>query len=387
MSVWLLVAGDFTTWGGMDSANHALACYLARQAQSGGNGAGEPEVHLVSHRVAPALASMTAVRVHQVARPFGAERFGEPLIRRTARVWQRRLAGPRLRSIANGGNFDAGDVNWVHYVHAAFATDAAGPFNRLRIRSNHRRYAAREREALRRARVVICNSKRTARDVERAVGVEPARVHVVYYGVDAERFGPADAAERRAARESLGLADGRPLALFVGALGDRRKGFDIVFESWRTLCAGPHWDVDLVVAGAGAELPAWRARAAAQLPRGRMTFLGFRRDMPAVFAACDLLIHPARYEAYGLAAHEALCRGLPAMVPASAGVAERYPADLAELLLYDPESASELAGRLTAWRADEGLSRRAAVFGSRLRARSWDHMAREIVSLIDGGGV
>ena len=54
--------------------------------------------------------------------------------------------------------------------------------------------------------------------------------------------------------------------------------------------------------------------------------------MPTVFAACDLLIHPARYEAYGLAVHEALCRGLPALVSATAGVAERYPEDLGQLL-------------------------------------------------------
>ena len=112
-----------------------------------------------------------------------------------------------------------------------------------------------------------------------------------------------------------------------------------------------------------------------------MRFLGFRRDMPAVFAACDLLIHPARYEAYGLAVHEALCRGLPALVSASAGVAERYPEDLGQLLLQDPTSVTELTERLSGWREDEGIAERVADFGSRLRARTWDHMAREIVAL------
>jgi len=103
--------------------------------------------------------------------------------------------------------------------------------------------------------------------------------------------------------------------------------------------------------------------------------------MPSVFAACDLLIHPARYEAYGLAVHEALCRGLPAIVTATAGVAERYPADLGQLLLDDPESVGELVTRLSAWREDTGVIGRVADFASRLRARTWDHMAREIVEL------
>jgi glycosyltransferase involved in cell wall biosynthesis len=112
-----------------------------------------------------------------------------------------------------------------------------------------------------------------------------------------------------------------------------------------------------------------------------MRFLGFRQDMPVVFGACDLLIHPARYEAYGLAVHEALCRGLPALVTATAGVAERYPADLSQLLLQDPTSVTELTARLAAWREDAGIAERVADFAARLRSRTWDHMAREIVAL------
>jgi glycosyltransferase involved in cell wall biosynthesis len=100
-----------------------------------------------------------------------------------------------------------------------------------------------------------------------------------------------------------------------------------------------------------------------------------------VFAACDLLIHPARYEAYGLAVHEALCRGLPALVTAAAGVAERYPADLSQLLLQDPRSATELTARLSGWREDAGIADRVAAFASRLRSRTWDHMSREIALL------
>jgi glycosyltransferase involved in cell wall biosynthesis len=383
MSAWLLVAGDFTTHGGMDTANFALASYLARQARAEATpGAG---LHLVSHRVAPDLASMPAVHVHQVARPFGIERLGEPLIRRQARRWQRQLGADRVRVVANGGNADTADVNWVHYVHAAFQPVAAGGFNRFRVRSNHRRYVRQEREALARARVVICNSRRTADDVVRLTGVDTLKAHVVYYGIDAARFGPVGAEEQRAARRALGLPQDRRLALFAGALGDRRKGFDTIFEAWRRLCAGPDWDVGLVVTGTGAELPAWRARAAEVLPAARITFLGFRNDMPVVLAACDLLIHPARYEAYGLAVHEALCRERPAIVSASAGVAERFPEDLRSLLLTDPEDPAALVDRLTAWRLDAGLPARVASFGARLRARSWDHMAREIVAVAEGG--
>jgi len=381
MSVWLLASGDFTQYGGMDTANYALASYLAR-TPSGDRGAPR-EVHVVSHHVMPELGALPGVRVHEVPRPFGRHRLGEPLLRRAATRLQERLTPHGVRVVANGGNVDAGDVNWVHYLHAAFAPEAAGAFNRMRVSSNHRRHLAEERQALHRARVVICNSERTAEDVTR-IGVPRHRTRVVYYGVDAARFGPVDPAARLASRRALGLpADGRS-ALFVGALSDRRKGFDALFDAWRELCANRDWDVDLVVAGTGAERAAWQRRAARELPEGRMRFLGFRRDIPSVLAACDLLIHPARYEAYGLAVHEALCRGLPALVSAAAGVAERYPADLAELLIQDPGNARELVQRLLAWRADDDMPSRVALFASRLRARSWDHMAHDIAAIAEG---
>ncbi|HEY7498527.1 MAG TPA: glycosyltransferase family 4 protein [Vicinamibacterales bacterium] len=376
MSVWLLVAGDFTTHGGMDRANYALASYLATRE----------DVHLVSHSVAPDLASMPRVTMHGVPRPLGAERFGEPILRFTARRWQQRLADRQVRVVANGGNVDAGDLNWVHYVHAAFTPEAAGTLNRARVQSNHRRYLDQERQALTRARVVICNSSRTAADVAETVGVPADRIRVVYYGTDPATFSTVDDEARVSARRALGLPHDRRLALFVGALGDRRKGFDTLFDAWRSLCASSDWDVDLVVAGTGAELASWRRRASETLPGDRMRFLGFRRDMPNVFAACDVVVHPARYEAYGLAVHEALCRGLPAIVTTSAGVAEQYPMDLNALLLDDPNSAAELANRLRSWRSDSSLSPRIAGLAARLRSRTWDHMARDIAAIADGAG-
>jgi glycosyltransferase involved in cell wall biosynthesis len=375
MTDWLLVAGDFTPFGGMDVANYGLASYLGRQ------GAGE--VHLVGHRVSPDLMTLPSVRVHRAARPFSAHRLGEPVLRMTAKLWQRRLSRRPVRIVANGGNVDAGDVNWVHYVHGAYRPRASGYANRLGVSLKHRRYVRQERVALRRARVIVCNSQRTADDVVQCVGVDRDRTRVVYYGVDDAKFRPVNAEERAAARFRIGVHDDRPVALFVGALGDRRKGFDVLFTAWRDLCRTRGWDGPLLVAGGGAELTAWCARAATELPAHRMRFLGFRRDVATLLAASDLLIHPVRYEAYGMAVHEALCRGIPAVVSANAGIAERYPDELRDLLIGDPESASELTARLLAWRSDSSVKGIVARWAERLRARTWDHMASDIVTMLE----
>jgi glycosyltransferase involved in cell wall biosynthesis len=158
-----------------------------------------------------------------------------------------------------------------------------------------------------------------------------------------------------------------------------------VIEAWQALCADPSWDVDLAVAGHGPELAAWKHRAAAAGLASRVSFLGFREDIARLLAASDVLVHPARYEAYGLGVHEAICRGVPAIVSAAAGVAELYPAELSDLLIEHVEDTAEIADRLLRWRKDAaGYACRVRPFSDRLRSRSWHDMSAEIAKAAGG---
>jgi glycosyltransferase involved in cell wall biosynthesis len=376
MIPWLLVAGDFTPLGGMDVANLALARHLAARGD---------ELHVVAHRVWDDLAQLPHVKVHHVWRPFGRHLLGSPLLAREGqRVWKT-LRGRGGRAVANGGNCALADANWVHYLHSAFVPQAGGSGPRRAKQSlTHMRDVAAERRALRDARVVICNSERTRQQAVESHGLDEARVHVVYYGTDDARLVPVTPAARQAARASLGWPADRPLAGFVGALGDRRKAFDTLFEAWLRLCRDAGWDADLVVVGTGAELPAWRDRAAASGAADRIRFLGFRTDVPDILSALDGLVHPARYEAYGLAVHEALCLGIPSIVSKSAGVAERYPRGLHDLLLENPDDPEALAAQLRHWRANLERLREAVVpLSATLRSWTWDRMASAIVNRIE----
>jgi glycosyltransferase involved in cell wall biosynthesis len=367
---WLIVAGDLTPLGGMDSANHALARYLASRG----------DVHLVTHRAWPDLAALPNVTVHRVWRPLDRHLLGSPLLSRAGqRVW-RRLRTSSAQAIVNGGNCRIAGVNWVHYLHAADALSTAGPIARqAKAAFTRRRDLTAERAALRVARVVICNSRRTRDDVIERVGVDPSRVRVIYYGGDPIRFSFANDEERAVAKAALSQPPGRPLVGFVGALGDRRKAFDTVFTAWCELCKCPGWDADLIVVGQGVELPAWRRRAQEAGVSERMRFAGFRTDVPQILAALDVLVHPARYEAYGLSVREALSRGVPAIVSASAGVAEHYPPELADLLIADPNDPGELRAKLLSWRRDmEHLRTAVAPLSAALRSHTWDAMAEQI---------
>lgn len=376
MSSYLIVTGDFVRTGGMDMANFALAEHLAARGDA---------VRLVTHRADDELSSRPNVTVHHVPKPAGSYLLGGPLLDYKGRAQAAAVAARGGRVLVNGGNCLWGDVNWVHYVHAAYKPESRGPALYGYRSAIARRYAlSAERRALARARLVLCNSERTRHDVVERLGVPEARTRVVYYGSDAERFACVSAEGRAGARRELGWPSARPVVAFVGALSDRRKGFDTLYTAWRELCGGRDWDCDLAVVGEGAELPLWEGRAQADGLSGRIKFLGFRRDVPRVLAACDALVHPARYEAYGLGVREALCRGAAAFVSAAAGVAEHYPAELECLLLPDPDDGPDLAARLRHWRLNlESLGEKVSTLSAVLRDHTWGAMSEQIVGAID----
>jgi len=370
----VIVSGDLVRTGGMDMANLALARHLANRGVS---------VHVVAHRVAPELTTLSGIKWHRVPKPLNSYMLGAPLLDRMGR----RLAGngsaPDSRVVVNGGNCEIGDVNWVHYVHAAYQPHHGGSLStRLKGRLLRQLHLRQERTALRMSRLVIANSERTRRDLRTLLEIDDARIRTVYYGIEPERFSPPGEGQCQRLRERFGWPS-RPQVAFVGALGDRRKGFDTLYAAWSTLCGTSSWDADLVVVGHGAELSAWKTRALTDGLGERVRFLGFRMDVPDILAACDALVAPTRYEAYGLGVQEALCMGLPALVSADAGVAERYPQQLQALLLQDCNSVSELVTRLKNWREHAGDLRAMTLqLSASLRERTWETMAGEIGALL-----
>lgn len=379
MGPYLIVAGDFVTTGGMDRANYALASYLARRAD---------EVHLVAHRVAVDLLAYPNVVFHRVPKPAESYLLAGPLLDRVGRYWARHVEERGGRVIVNGGNCRWGDVNWVHYVHAAYQPQVSGQWlRRAKAGLSHRLFRRHERRTLGEARIVVANSQRTARDLTNLLGIPAKRVRVVYYGADGEVFRPLSCPQREAVCRELEWDTNRQKVAFIGALGDRRKGFDVVFDAWRQLCQArgseAGWTADLVVIGQGSELPAWRRRAEEAGLTGRIEFLGFRTDVPRILSACDALVAPTRYEAYGLGVQEALCCGIPALVSLHAGVAERYSPELAPLLLPNPSDPADLQRRLLDWRKNQQTYRdAAATLSSNLREQTWERMAGEFVEAI-----
>ena len=373
---WVLVSGGFHFRGGMDRANAALATFLLDEGR---------RVHLVGYDIDASFEGRPNVSIHRVDRPSGSFLLAGPRLRRTGMAVAREVTGrnPLSRVVVNGGNCPWPDINWVHSVHAAWpCSDAGAPlWFRIKNRIFKRLAKLQERRALGVASQIIANSESTKTQLVEMLHVNPDRVSLVYLGSDAG-VRPPTAAERASGRSSLGLSEGGKAVLFLGALGyDTNKGLDILWRAWEMLTAQGNWDFDLLVAGGGNAVSLWRDRARAAAFRHRVHVLGFSTQVPSILAACDLLVSPVRYEAYGLNVQEALLRNIPTIVSRTAGIATRLLNAGAESMLTEKGSVEMLVARLRDWQANTASWEASArSVGALLRGHTWTDMSQQFVT-------
>jgi glycosyltransferase involved in cell wall biosynthesis len=189
-----------------------------------------------------------------------------------------------------------------------------------------------------------------------AAGVPPERIVAIGPGVDTQRFHPGVSGS--AVRAELGLT-GPAIGLVANIRGS--KGHRFFLEAAREVLR-TRADVRFVIVGDGVGFGDVRRRVE-ELGLGacvRMT--GFRRDIPEVMAALDVLVLPSvKSEAMSQVIPQALAVGTPVVGTTVGGTPELVrdgetgrlvpPADAAALaraildLLRDPEGARAMARR------------------------------------------
>ena len=174
-----------------------------------------------------------------------------------------------------------------------------------------------------------------------AKGWPAARAHYLPNFVDAA---PAPAAPRRA----MVTPDGVPLALALGRLHEN-KGFDVLLAALAQVPILHLW-----LAGEGGLRTALERQAAALGIAGRVRFLGWRDDVPALLAAADFLVCPSRHEPLGNVVIEAWAAGR-AVIAASATGPRELLADGESGLLVPVEDSGSLAAAMARLCADPAL--------------------------------
>ena len=177
------------------------------------------------------------------------------------------------------------------------------------------------RFALRHADCVIANSEFT-RDELIKMDVNPARITLIYPGVDVERFRPGLACADLC--KSVGVAGDAKLILSVGRLS-RRKGFDQVIHSLAALIRAG-LNVQYALIGIGEDRDYLLKLARENDVAERVHLLGHvsADDLPRWYNACDVFAMPNREingdtEGFGMVFIEAAACGKPVIAGRAGG--------------------------------------------------------------------
>jgi UDP-glucose:(heptosyl)LPS alpha-1,3-glucosyltransferase len=192
---------------------------------------------------------------------------------------------------------------------AARGRRGRGAYNAIVLALERRLFATTPR--------IVAIARAGKAEIERLYGVPPARVHVVYNGVDLARFEPELVGRDRArARSEAGIPADAATLLFVGS-GFERKGLATAIDALARL---PD-DTRLVVIGKG-DTAAYRGQAERLALARRVVWLGPRPDVERWYGAADVVVLPAIYEPFGNVHLEALASGVPIVTTSRAGGAE-----------------------------------------------------------------
>ncbi len=265
---------------------------------------------------------------------------------------------PRLKRIRS--------VFTLHDLIFQFDPDSHKPLNIAFLKTMMPRF-------LKAADAIIAVSECSKRDAVNLYGIPPAKIHVIYEGVDPKFKPMTDPTRLAAVRANYQLPP--DFILHVGTI-EPRKNLLLLFEVVKQL------NVPLVVAGKlGWLTDPILAKVKELGVADRVTFTGFVADddLPVLISSATVLAMPSKYEGFGLPILEAMACGTPviasnaASLPEVGGEAALYawPDDVRSWinLLNQMMEDAELRGSLR----EKGF-RQAAKF-------RWDKMARQTLDV------
>ncbi|QTF94293.1 MAG: glycosyltransferase family 4 protein [Halomonas sp. BM-2019] len=215
------------------------------------------------------------------------------------------------------------------------------------------------------------------------------RIRRLYLGIDPDPYAPRLDDEGRAAlRRELGVPEGA-VAIGLPARLTQGKGQKVWVEALARLAEaapGLAWH-GVLIGGLTAEEGSDEAQVAALQRRiadlgleSHITFTGFRRDLPRLFEALDIVSVPSRNEAFGLTVIEAMAAGKAVIGSDSGAIPELLDGETGRLAAA--EDAAAWAAALAALAVDAELRRR---LGQAARARVLADftLAAHVASLIN----
>lgn len=190
-------------------------------------------------------------------------------------------------------------------------------------------------------------------------GAPADKIQRIYYGLE-----PVQPHDRRAARaallKELNLAADSQLVGIVCRLTEQ-KGVRYGLQAFAQL-KDEFPGANLLIAGDGPDHAALKSEAWSLGLLGRVHFLGWRADVPALMAGLDMLLMPSLWEGFGLVLLEAMAQATPVIATNVSAIPEVVANDETGLLV-PPRDADALAGALRRLLGDHALAQHLGLLG------------------------
>lgn len=200
----------------------------------------------------------------------------------------------------------------------------------------------------------IAVSQAIKQDGIATLGIQPAKINVVFNGIDPEKFSLPEC--RTASRLKWGLSDNEKVITYIGRL-DKDKGIETLIKAYAIFKA-KHPDSRLLIAGKSVVQGEMYQRRLAQLAadlliQDRVQFLGHVKQPVSLYHSSDITVLPSLWpEPFGRTVIESLAAGTPVVASRTGGIPEILSGILPHCLV-EPGNVHDLAQALQAmanWR-------------------------------------
>ena len=229
------------------------------------------------------------------------------------------------------------------------------------------------------AREIIADSAATKRDMVRFYGTDPAKINVVYPGLDPELRRVSD--QQEIARTCTAYGIEGPYLLYMGTL-QPRKNLTRLVQAF----AMADMPQQLVLAGkTGWQTKDLFAEVAALdgAVRARVLLPGFvaESDKAALLSGAEALVYPSLYEGFGFPVLEAQACGIPVLAANSSSLPEISGGGA---LLVDPLDVGEIAAGMQRIAGDNDLRQVLIAKGeANVQRFDWDQAASAVLRILE----
>jgi glycosyltransferase involved in cell wall biosynthesis len=221
----------------------------------------------------------------------------------------------------------------------------------------------------RRVRKVVTVSSYSRTRLAENFGIAPARIEVVYNGVD-RIFTPRPRAESEAVLARYGIAGAR--YFLAVATREPRKNLVLLLQAWARIRERLPSDFRLLLVGKAGASNVFAGSDETAMTDARVITTGYVPDgtLPALLSGATALVYPSLYEGFGLPVLEAMaCR--TAVVTTRLTSLPEVAGD--DAIYVDPTDPSDLARQLLILASDNDLRADYADRGHKRAARfSWE---------------